>query len=544
MKKQIFLALLMSIAFFSVGVISASEINVNDTYIAQDSSESLLSVDEGSVESDSNILSINNVDTDLYENSIGENELSKKPVEIKAPDIDLYYKNGTRFIAELSDENGNYLANQSLIFTISGIDYERITDSQGQASVAINLIPGDYDFIVSYSGNENYLTSKKTATCTVYPTIGGDDIVKYYRNGTQFYATFLNGDGTPLANTDVNFNINGVFYTRPTNASGVARLNINLPPENYILTAIHPDTGYTYSNNVSVLPTIVGNDLVKVYKDENQYYAKFLNGEGTPLANVNVSFNINGVFYHRTTNNDGVAALNINLPVGEYILTACNPEDTYALSNIVTVLSVVVNDIEVDSNMSDYVSYIDDDILTDVDEIDSDANPFGLPDKKVFIDADGGSDAMKWKLANALKDAGWEVLVGDTYSNAHYEDYYNVPENYVLVNIYNGFCAGTIRELASARIQNLLNSKNVVCVPVFETADWTNPQGMAPYRYGDFSGYSAGRAWDDYFSSDDPSISDVDQFLYSNNIKYCASPTVEGIMYQFMHGGYFNSVGR
>ena len=78
MKKQIFLALLMSIAFFSVGVISASEINVNDTYIAQDSSESLLSVDEGRVESDSNILSINNVDTDLYENSIGENELSKR----------------------------------------------------------------------------------------------------------------------------------------------------------------------------------------------------------------------------------------------------------------------------------------------------------------------------------------------------------------------------------------------------------------------------------------------------------------------------------
>ena len=143
----------MSIAFFSVGVISASEINVNDTYIAQDSSESLLSVDEGSVESDSNILSINNVDTDLYENSIGENELSKKPVEIKAPDIDLYYKNGTRFIAELSDENGNYLANQSLIFTISGIDYERITDSQGTASVANPLITRDYVFIVFYSSN-------------------------------------------------------------------------------------------------------------------------------------------------------------------------------------------------------------------------------------------------------------------------------------------------------------------------------------------------------------------------------------------------------
>ena len=541
MKKQIFLALLMSIAFLSVGVISASEINVNDTYVAQDSSANLLAVDEGSVGSDSsNILSINNVDTNLYENTLGENKLSKKPVKINAPDIDLYYKNGTRFIAELSDENGNYLADQSLIFTISGINYTRVTDSQGQASIAINLIPGDYDLIVSYGGNENYLASKKVATGTVYPTICGDDIVKYYRNGTQFYAAFLNGDGTPLANRDVTFNINGIFYTRSTNANGVARLNINLPPEDYILTAIHPDTGYTYSNEISVLPTIQSSDLIKVYKDENQYYAKFLNGMGTPLANANVSFNINGIFYHRTTDDEGVAKLNINLPVGEYILTALNPEDTYALSNNITVLSVAVNNIEFD-NIADYLSYDDD---SDDDEIDADANPFGLPYKKVLIDADGGSDAMKWKLANALKDAGWEVIVGDTYSNAHYEDYYAVPNDYVLINIYNGFCAGTIKELASARIQNLLNSKNVVCVPVFETADWTNPQGMAPYRYGDFSGYTAGRAWDDYFSSGDPTISDVDYFLYSNNIKYCASPTVEGIMSQFLQGGYFASVGR
>ena len=339
MKKRILLALIVLIAFLSIGIISASEISVNDTYIAQDSSENLLAVDEGGVGSNSsNILSINNVDTNLDENTIGDNELSRDSVIIDAPNIDLYYKNGTKFTATLTDVDGNSLVNQNLIFTISGIDYARSTDTNGKASIAINLIPGNYDINVYYDGNEYFLPSETTATCTVYPTIYGEDIIKYYKNDTQYYATFLNGDGTPLANSDVTFNINGVFYTRTTNALGVARLNINLPPKEYILTAIHPDTGYTYSNSITVLPTIIANDLTKIYKDGNQYYATFLNEVGSPLVNSDVTFNINGVFYTRTTNASGVARLNINLLAGEYILTAYHPKDTYMFSNLIKVL--------------------------------------------------------------------------------------------------------------------------------------------------------------------------------------------------------------
>jgi hypothetical protein len=323
----------------SVGIISANEISVNDTYVAQDSSENLLAVDEGGVGSNSsNILSIDNVDTNLDENTIGDGESSKGETKIKAPDITLYYKNGTRFIAQLVDEEENGLINQSLIFTISGVSYNRTTDVFGYASMAINLIPGDYYVNVFYAGSEYFLPTEALATCTVLPTISGEDITKYYKNDTQYYATFLKGDGTPLANTNVTFNINGVFYSRPTDSNGVARLNINLPPNDYRLTAIHPDTGYMYSNNITVLPTILSEDLVKVYKDNNQYYATFLNGDGTPLANTNVTFNINGVFYTRSTNGSGVARLNINLPKGEYILTAYHPNDTYRLSNDIIVI--------------------------------------------------------------------------------------------------------------------------------------------------------------------------------------------------------------
>ena len=50
-----------------------------------------------------------------------------------------------------------------------------------------------------------------------------------------------------------------------------------------------------------------------------------IDGEGNPVSGVNITMNINGVFYNRTTNENGTARLNINLPPGEYILTAIDP---------------------------------------------------------------------------------------------------------------------------------------------------------------------------------------------------------------------------
>ncbi|WP_296885544.1 hypothetical protein, partial [uncultured Methanobrevibacter sp.] len=58
-------------------------------------------------------------------------------------------------------------------------------------------------------------------------------------------------------------------------------------------------------------------------------------GEGNPLANTNVTFNINGVFYNRTTDSDGIAKLNIRLMPGEYIITSSYNE--CYISNKITV---------------------------------------------------------------------------------------------------------------------------------------------------------------------------------------------------------------
>ena len=390
MKKRMFFALIILIAFLSVGVISASEINVNDNYTAKVTDGSLFAVDNGGVESDSsNILSINNVDTSVDENTIGasNNSTTKKAVQINAPDVDLYYKNGTNFIATLSDIDGNKLANQALIFSISGVNYTRTTNNEGQASISINLNPGEYNLNVYYNGNENYLDTKTTARCEVYPTISGEDLTKYFRNSTQYYATFLDGQGNPLANTDVNFNINGVFYVRKTNQNGIAKLNINLESKEYILTAIHPITGYMHSNTITVLPTITGSDLTKIFRDNHQYYATFLNGDGSPLTDTSITFNIHGVFYNRTTNAEGTAKLNINLEPGKYIITSYHP-NSERYSNDINVIGSSNTYIDVQN----YTFFADDKqtitvaLMNDLD--------YGVANQNIIMSLDGKTSTL------------------------------------------------------------------------------------------------------------------------------------------------------
>ena len=58
------------------------------------------------------------------------------------------------------------------------------------------------------------------------------------------------------------------------------------------------------------------------YMDGSQFKAKLVDGNGNPYPKQTVTFNINGVFYNRLTDSDGVAKLNIRLMAGQYIITS------------------------------------------------------------------------------------------------------------------------------------------------------------------------------------------------------------------------------
>ncbi|MCR5027604.1 MAG: Ig-like domain repeat protein [Methanobrevibacter sp.] len=422
----------------SISIVSASE-NVNESYSVGSSPNNALSVGVNVGSGYSNNLSTNNVGTNLVENTVGAN--STKNTVINAPNVDLYYKNGTRFIATLSDIDGNKLANQTLIFSINGFNYTRITNNEGSSSIAINLNPNTYNCVVLYNGDKNYSPSTKTSTVTVYPTISGNNITKYFRNATQYTAKFLDNYGQALTNTSVSFNINGVFYVRKTNSDGVAKLNINLEPNTYILTAIHPVSGYQYSNIVKVLPTIYGDDIVKVYMDPTQYVAKFLSGDGSPLKNTAVTFNINGVFYTRTTDSDGYARLNIRLSPNDYIITDFHPDGS-RLSNNIRVIGSSTTTI----NTTNYEYRMDDTKTINATLLNQ--LGYGIADQNLIITVNGNSyttitnsDGVASTIVNLTKQGVYQVNYKydgtSTYQSSSATSTINVKELYDTIFVVN-----------------------------------------------------------------------------------------------------------
>ena len=267
----------------------------------------------------------------------------RNPV-LNISDIVMIYKDGTRMVAVLTDYLGNPIANAIVYFTINGQTYNKTTDVNGTASMGLNLASNVYKTTVSYKGSDKYNAVSKNITVTINPTIISKDLVKMYQNATRFYAKFTDSTGKAIANKEIRFNINGVFYTKKTDKDGVADLGIMLRPGNYILTAYNPVTGEEKGFNITVKSLIMQNDLTKYYLNASRFEATVYNKDGSLAVNKNVTFNINGVFYHKKTDENGVASLGIALRPGEYTITTMY--DGLDIGNKVSVLpTLVTNDL-------------------------------------------------------------------------------------------------------------------------------------------------------------------------------------------------------
>ena len=265
-------------------------------------------------------------------------------VNLDVDDVVMVYHDGTRLVAKLTDYQGKPIVNATIYFNINGVNYARTTDANGTASIALNLESGAYPVIVAYNGSASYSKISKNITVTINPSIIADDLVKMYKNDTKFSAKFLGSDGKVLANTTVKFNINGVLYTRTTNNDGVGSLAINLRPGEYVLTAYNPVTGEQQGFNITVKSLIVTQDLTKYYMNASSFQATIYDKNGSLAVGKNVTFNINGVFYTRTADENGVVSLAINLRPGEYIITTIY-EGLDIGNNIVVLPTLVTHDI-------------------------------------------------------------------------------------------------------------------------------------------------------------------------------------------------------
>lgn len=275
------------------------------------------------VDPPSGIDDINNV-------TYSKSEDTREPV-IYGEDLSMYYKNGSRYEVSIyqDDKLINSQNNDSkVIFNVNGVNYTKELVN-GKASIGINLNPGNYTITTFYHYTDGLAT--KTNNIEVLSTILANDVVKFFRNGTQYCAKFLDGCGSPLVNASVIFNINGVFYKKQTDDNGMARLNINLFPGEYILTAIHLN-GEEKANIIKVLTTISAEDISLIENKNGVFVLKTHDGAR------NVSITIDGVEYIVQTDGGGVATLNVSLSKGNHAVLSKNLNSGEEIFNTIHVM--------------------------------------------------------------------------------------------------------------------------------------------------------------------------------------------------------------
>ncbi len=303
MNKKILLTLLILLTtLFSVCAISASDVNVTDSYatsLVDDTSDASVPLENTTDSSELSVSSDSNVDNDSSKVSLSSEEV-------------------------LESDDSNILSTNSNSNNLS------VSDSGVAGLSAMN---GDVK-----------TDSNVSSTIDVSKTITAKDVTKYYKGSTQYTATFLDAYGNPLNNTDIKITVSGVDYTKKTNAKGVASLAINLKPGTYKIVAVNPATGFSLTTTFKILSTITASDISKVYTDDRKFTATFLKSNGKALAKKSIKFKINGKTYKVKTNSKGVASLSLkNLKKGTYTITSYNADGLTKTNKVKVVKSTTTS---------------------------------------------------------------------------------------------------------------------------------------------------------------------------------------------------------
>ncbi|WP_405293989.1 transglutaminase domain-containing protein [Methanobrevibacter sp.] len=331
MNKKILLTFIfVLIVALSVGTINASDVNDTDSHAIGLEDEAVLAVSESGVDNDpsndilksqdSSTLSTNAEDSNVLKSDDNAKSIDVSKT-ITAKDITKYYMGSTKYTATFLNTSGAVLANTNVKIVVDEHSYTKTTNSNGVASLDINLEPGTYKVVAT-----NPVTGfSLTTNFVILSTISANDLTKVVTDGKEFTATFYKSNGKFLANKNVRFKINGKTYKAKTNSKGVASLSLTfLAKGKYKIISYNYKDGMKKTNNIKVVKsaatTLTASDYTFLKSDSKKIKVKLLNKYGyAPGKGQTVKFKINGKSYTAQTNKNGNAKLKLpSLDAGVY----------------------------------------------------------------------------------------------------------------------------------------------------------------------------------------------------------------------------------
>ena len=267
---------------------------------------------------------------------------TKSNVKIKAPDVKMHYKDGTKFTVTLKNEANKAMKKSKVKITIDGKTYTKTTNSKGKASIDLNFKSGKYTVTTTFDETKTHCKRIVKSTVTIKSTIKANDFSKYYKNKASYFAKFYDKKGKLLKSTSVKFKLNGKSHSVKTNKKGIAKLAIDLKPGTYSISSVNSKTSETITKTITIISILETRDLTMNEKDGSKFTVKVLNSNGKVSPNKKVTLNVNGITYTPKSNSNGIATQVIDLPAGKYSITT--EYEGLKNTNQITVNKVVTQD--------------------------------------------------------------------------------------------------------------------------------------------------------------------------------------------------------
>ena len=272
------------------------------------------------------------------------------PTEMVITVSDIKYGEDENAVVTLKASDGTLL--NGVVKLSIGDQVQNITveNGVGQAKFT-NLSANKYVAIAQFDGDDTYASSFATAPIVVSKlktrivcknmTTTAINVTEDGRIGEYFTWTLVDEKGRPLEGKDVSIGFNANVYNRVTNASGQARLQINLQNSGPYTFAIAFLGDENYDGSFEVLKITVNKQKASLSASSQTYKASaktktltatYKTKAGKAIVGKTVKFTVNGKTYSAKTDSSGVAKVNVSLiKAGSYTVEVKAPAtNTYA----------------------------------------------------------------------------------------------------------------------------------------------------------------------------------------------------------------------
>ncbi|WP_458402588.1 Ig-like domain repeat protein [Methanobrevibacter sp.] len=257
---------------------------------------------------------------DIHDDAVGSSVFT---VEKEISNVNVTVGDVTSGGADVTVSVPGASGNVSVVF--DGVEVSVPLDANGTATYNIpEVTGGEHSLVVIYDGDETH------SSAHVAKTVINEEYATRFANITvadgKLTAVLVLSTGEGLANVSVRVNIGGVIVNAVTDENGALTVD----------DVMGKSVELKYEGNDSILPADISVDLTGdssvrdntavVSSDFEQYACDYYEGErggnftfqltdskGNVLANKTVFIGYNGVTYNRTTDENGYAALQINL---------------------------------------------------------------------------------------------------------------------------------------------------------------------------------------------------------------------------------------